>query len=135
MANVTSKGLDELTRELNDFAGIIPEISEEILEKVGEVYVDEWKEGIERYKHVDTGDMRDSVKAKVNESEKSVTISPTGKDRKGVDNAKKAYVNHYGTSSRKGDRFVDDIEEKGTEKAVKTAEEIFFKKLEEKGFL
>lgn len=135
MGSVSTKGINELTEHLNDFEKIIPRLTKRMLTTVGEVYVKEWIEGIERHKHVDTGDMRDSVKAKVNESEKSVTISPTGKDRKGVDNAKKAYVIHYGTSTREGDRFVDDIEEKGLEKAVEAVEEIYFKKLEEKGLL
>jgi hypothetical protein len=90
--------------------------------------VDEWKKGIESEEHkiiakdgkgfqtkrgyIDTGDMLASV-ARADKSPKGTAeIYPQGTDSKGVRNAEKAFILHYGTSSVQGSRFVDDIEDK-----------------------
>ncbi|NLW24754.1 MAG: hypothetical protein GXY91_05875, partial [Clostridia bacterium] len=42
---------------------------------------------------------------------KEVDIYPQGKDRKGVRNAEKAFVLHYGTSKLPASHWVDDADE------------------------
>lgn len=135
MAKVTASGLNELIHNLNSFAEDFSEMEDEILNSASEIIVEEWKDGIERFGHVDTGDMQESVKATRLKDGKIVEISPHGKDRHGVRNAKKAFVIHYGHSNVNGDRFVDDIEDKAEEKAVEAAEEIYYDTLEKKGLI
>ena len=45
-------------------------------------------------------------------------VYPQGVDRKGIRNAEKAFVNHYGASSRKATHFVDDAESEAEAPAV-----------------
>lgn len=135
MGKVTTSGLNKLINNLSNFAEDFSEMEDKILDEAGEIFVEEWKEGIEQFGHVDTGDMQKSVKAKRSKKDASVEIYPHGKDRHGVRNAQKAAILHYGSSSIKGDRFVDDIEEKGEEKAVEAAEEIYYDTLEKKGLI
>lgn len=135
MAKVTESGLNELINNLSSFAEDFSEMEDEILNEAGEIFVDEWKDGIARFGHVDTGDMQKSVKAKRSKKDASVEIYPHGKDRHGVRNAQKAFILHYGSSTIDGDRFVDDIEDKGEEKVVKAAEEIYYDTLKKKGLI
>lgn len=135
MGKVTTSGLNELINNLSNFAEDFSEMEDKILDEAGEIFVEEWKEGIEQFGHVDTGDMQKSVKAKRSKKDASVEIYPQGKDRHGVRNAQKAFILHYGSSTIDGDRFVDDIEEKGEEKAVEAAEEIYYDTLEKKGLI
>lgn len=135
MAKVTSSGLNELVNNLSSFAEDFTEMEDEILTEAGEIFTEEWKDGIKRFGHIDTGDMQDSVKAKRSKKDTSVEIYPQGKDKKGVRNAMKAFILHYGSSTIKGDRFVDDVEEKGEKRAVEAAEVIYQETLEKKGLI
>lgn len=72
-----------------------------MLKAGGQVLVKAQKEEIQRMGLVDTGDMLNSVKAtapKEKDGVMCVEVYPAGKDRKGVDNAKKGFVLNYGTS-------------------------------------
>jgi hypothetical protein len=42
---------------------------------------------------------------------RSIDIYPQGKDRKGVRNAEKAFINHYGTKTKPATHFVDIADE------------------------
>lgn len=108
-------------------------VTEKILGAGAEIAVNEWKTGVQGAGHVDTGAMLNSVKARTegNISE----IYPQGKDKKGVRNAEKAFILHYGNSDKLGDRFVDDIEKEIENKAPEVMQEAFEKYLEERGFL
>lgn len=135
MAKLDTSGLNELINNLSNFAEDFTDMKEDMLSAAGEILVDEWKDGIKRFDHVDTGDMLESVKAKRLKNEDGVEVFPQGKDKKGVRNAQKAFVLHYGWSNYKGDRFVDDIEDKAEEKATEAAEEIYSNELEKKGLI
>lgn len=135
MAKLDTSGLNELVNNLSSFAEDFTDMKEDMLSAAGEILVDEWKDGIKRFDHVDTGDMLESVKAKRLKNEDGVEVFPQGKDKKGVRNAQKAFVLHYGWSNYEGDRFVDDIEDKAEEKATEAAEEIYWDELEKKGLI
>ena len=128
MATITTNGFKNFLKDLEALGDDVDEMSEDMLSAGSDVAIDEWKKGIEAEEHkiiakdgkgfvskrgyVDTGDMRDSV-GRVEKSRKGTAeIYPQGKDRKGVRNAEKAFILHYGTSSFQGSRFVDDIEDK-----------------------
>ena len=74
----------------------------------------------ENHKHIDTGDMVRSVgTAKGTKAKKFHDIYPQGRDEKGVRNAEKAFIAHYGKSGQLGTRFVDEAESNsGAECAV-----------------
>ena len=72
--------------------------------------------------------MKESVRAsavKKSGSARVTTIYPHGKDAKGVRNAEKAYIIHYGTSKRRGDHFVDEAEERAMDAAEQTMQEVW----------
>lgn len=135
MAKLDTSGLNELINDLSSFAEDFTDMKEEMLSAAGEVLVEEWKDGIKRFDHVDTGAMLESVKAKRLKNEDGVEVFPQGKDKKGVRNAQKAFVLHYGRSNYEGTRFVDDIEDKAEEKAADAAEKIYYETLEKKGLI
>ena len=113
MATIRVSGVDDIISDLQSIADDCDELSMEMLNAGAESAVQCWKDGIKANGHVDTGAMLESVgsKTKVQKGVRMVEIYPQGKDSKGVRNAEKAYVLHYGTSKMLGDRFVDKIDE------------------------
>ena len=128
MAHIETTGFSDLLKDLEALGEDVNEMSDDMLAAGSTVAVDAWKKGIENVEHKivspdgkgyqakrgdgDTGDMRDSVARAEKSRKNTAEIYPQGKDRKGVRNAEKAFVLHYGTSSYQGSRFVDGIEEK-----------------------
>lgn len=133
MGSFDTSYLSELINNLDGLEKSIDDIQYDMLEAAGTEFEEAWKNGIRQGGHVDTGDMLNSVKAKVSRKAKTVTIAPTGKDRHGTRNAKKAFILHYGNSTIYGDRFVDDVEEKGTEAAIGVMLDIYNAELKKKG--
>ena len=75
-----------------------------------------WKETAERHGYRETGDMIESIRAdKAPKSDandvRRISVYPRGEDRKGVRNAEKAYVLHYGTSKIHGSHWVDEADQ------------------------
>lgn len=119
MALFRSEGFDELIDDLSahkmDFVRAAPAM----LKAGSDVVVDCWKRATEKHKLVDTGDMINSIAAApVKGNSMACKVYPQGVDRKGIRNAEKAFVNHYGTSSRKATHFVDDAEAEAEAPAV-----------------
>ena len=128
MAHITTTGFGDFLKDLEGLADDVDELSEDMLSAGSEVAVDEWKKGIENEEHkiiakdgkgfqtkrgyIDTGDMLASVSRAEKSPKGTAEIYPQGTDSKGVRNAEKAFILHYGTSSVQGSRFVDDIEDK-----------------------
>lgn len=136
MSEFSATGIDALAADLKKLGNDIENIEEEMLDAGAEVYVDEWKKGIEAAGHVDTGDMRDSVTAAPGKkNKKSREILPRGKDRKGTENNMKAFRTHYGTQSKPGDRFVDKIEDAAEPKATAAMQDILNAHLKKKGLI
>ncbi len=135
MARMNSSGVAELAQDLRQLGKDIPQMEEEMLDAGAQVIVEEWKDGITKAGHVDSGDMRDSVRATRKKKTRSRDIYPKGKDRKGVRNAEKAYVLHYGKSSKPGDRFVDKIEEAAEPRAAARMQSVLTAHLKKKGLI
>ena len=115
--------MDDLTKLANAVGGDLPD---KMLDAGAEAAIEDWKEGIESAGHVDTGAMRDSVGiAPGTEKGLKREIYPQGTDRKGVRNAEKAYIQHYGRKSKKGDRFVDKINKKVKIDSYKAMSHVF----------
>lgn len=121
MALFDSEGFDELVAELKKESERLTSKAPDMLKAGADVLADAWREAIRRHELIDTGDMLDSVSVSdlvVSSSEKKITVSPAGKDRKGIRNGEKAFVNHYGASHRQATHFVDDAEQSASEPLV-----------------
>jgi hypothetical protein len=146
---IKTSGLDLLRADLAKLADAVGgDLPEKMLDAGAEAAVQDWKEGITAHKHVDTGDMLNSVGvAPETRSGKKREIYPLGTDRKGVRNAEKAYVINYGrskgSSKRKkwkgwkgsmgkgansgiqGDRFVGKIQKNAETSTYKAMARVF----------
>ncbi|MEG0766085.1 MAG: hypothetical protein RR482_00070 [Clostridia bacterium] len=129
MARFKSVNVDEMADELKRLGQITSPMAMEMIDAGAKIIKDAWKRIIDERGHVKTGAMRDSVEAdppKNNGSSVSSEIYPRGKDKKGVRNAEKAFLLHYGweagkptrgkeggkghKGAHKGDHFVDTVE-------------------------
>ena len=130
MARMEFSGTEEMMDVLFAESEKLEKRATEMLGKAGEVVVKAWQDAIEDHGHVDTGAMRDSVrasKAKKNGDAYTSSIYPHGRDSHRVGNAEKAFILHYGSSKIKGDHFVDDAEERAEEAAEAAMEEIWMR--------
>ena len=128
MARMEFSGVEEVMNQLFAESERLERKATEMLGEAGQVVVKAWQDAIEDHGHVDTGDMKNSVRASaVKKSGEAYTSSiyPHGRDRKKQSNAEKAFVLHYGTSRIRGDHFVDDAEERASEAAERAMEEIW----------
>lgn len=144
MAKFAVNGIDELAAELMEMGQLDNwELVSDMLEAGAEVVADEWKKGIKSAVKANgrsTGDMERSVApAKGIKTTGGVSVKeiyPQGKDSKGVRNAEKAFILHYGKSkaNQPPTRFVDAVEDAAEDKAVSAMEDVFNNYLEKEGF-
>lgn len=140
MADFSVSGIDELAAELKKLGQLDNDaLVGDMLEAGAEVVVDEWKKGIKSAVKTkrSTGELEASVTTvkgiqKINDAS-AKTIYPAGKDSKGVRNAEKAFILHYGKSGQPATLFVDDVENKAEDKAADAMEKIFNDFLEKEG--
>ena len=136
MALFEAEGFDELVADLKKNADLLDSAAPEMLQAGAAVVADAWRDAIQSHGLIDTGDMLDSVAPSnlVNSStEKKIAVYPQGRDRKGIRNAEKAFINHYGASRRKATHFVDDAETKAEGPAVEAMAAVWYEKLESGG--
>ena len=134
MAKFEINGVDIIIDELGRMDALTGPMAEEMVDAGARVLVDTWKDVIRSRGHVDTGDMLRSVKAKKPAGSSEVVareVYPLGKDAKGVRNAEKAFILHYGWKSRQGDHFVDQVEADANEPAVSAMEAVMDKYIKE----
>ena len=114
MAQMNVTGLDAVIRDMARLGEMTGKAADAMLMAGAAVYQERWKHSAEEHGHVDTGDMVASVgysgTPKTIEDARTLDVYPQGKDRKGVRNAEKAFILHYGSSSIKGSRWVEDAE-------------------------
>ena len=128
MARMEFSGTQEVMDALFRESERLERKATEMLGEAGKVVVKAWQDTIEDHGHVDTGDMRDSVRAsavKKNGEAYMTSIYPHGRDRKRQSNAEKAFVLHYGTSKIRGDHFVDDAEQRAENAAEEAMQQVW----------
>ena len=136
MALFNGEGFDELLADLKQHGDLVSTAAPDMLQAGAAVVADSWRDAIRAHDLIDTGDMIDSVGPSdvVNtSSEKKIAVYPQGRDRKGIRNAEKAFIDHYGASRRKASHFVDDAETKAEGPAVDAMAAVWFDKLESEG--
>lgn len=131
MSNLAFSGLDDLYREIGRAGERAKPTVEKMLQAGGKEVEQAWKRAIEEARLVKNGDMIKSVKADLAIRRNGdgvgsyVEIYPRGKDRRGIRNAEKAFVNHYGNSHIRARGFVDVAEKYAEAMAVPVMEAIW----------
>ena len=116
MAQFSTDGIDSIAAEMAWMGEAAGEVADEMLLAGAEEVKRAWKETAERRGYRETGDMIESIRAdKAPKSDandvRRINVYPRGEDRKGVRNAEKAYVLHYGTSKIHGSHWVDEADQ------------------------
>lgn len=104
MATFKVNGIDDVVKDWEKAAQESPELCRRMLESGAQEAANIMRRHIETAKLLDTKKMRDSVKpTKIKEEMGgySCEVYPQGKDKKGVRNAEKAFVNNYGTTGKR----------------------------------
>lgn len=116
MAQFSTDGIDQIAAEMAWMGEAAGEVADEMLLAGAEEVERAWKETAERHGYRETGDMIESIRAdKAPKSDandvRRISVYPRGEDRKGVRNAEKAFLLHYGTSKIHGSHWVDEADQ------------------------
>ena len=115
MARFKTEGIDELIDTLIRIGEGAGELADEMLMAGAEEVKISWQYAAAYHGHKDTGDMIDAIgyarKPRTISGIRQIDIYPQGKDRKGVRNAEKAFILHYGTSKKPGSHWVDTADD------------------------
>lgn len=137
MANFKTSGdmIEDVAKELAQLGESVDgELGQEMLDDGAQIIEFHWVKSIKKYKHVDTGAMVNSVGvAKGTKAKNFRDIFPQGKDEKGVRNAEKAFIAHYGKSGQIGTHFIDEAEANAKAEAAVAMQDKLDKYIEKKG--
>ena len=129
MATIKTTGIDEMAEKLARIGQLTGDVAEEMLTAGAQEVSEGIKTAIKKYDLVDTGAMLKAVRADKRPKKESsgtmyVDIYPRGKDRKGVRNAEKAFVAHYGKKGQNATHFMNYAEEISAEKTIAVMQSI-----------
>lgn len=131
MARFDTSGIDDLIEEITRLGDAGKEVGDEMLLAGAEEVKRAWEISVGRHGHRDTGDMIKSIgfprKPKDVGGIRSIDIYPQRKDRKGVRNAEKAFILHYGSSSIPASHWVDDADEEAGPRVQDAMEKVYDK--------
>lgn len=137
MASFKTSGdvLDDIAKELSQLGEDVDgELGQEMLDEGAKIIEFHWVKSIKKHKHVEASAMVRSVcVAKGTRDKKFRDIFPQGKDEKGVRNAEKAFIAHYGKSGQLGTHFVDEAEANAGAEVAVAMQEKLDKYIEKKG--
>lgn len=129
MARFDTSGIDDLIDEVIRLGDAGQEVGDKMLMAAAEELKDVWRHSAKKHDLEDTGDMINSIgygkKPKNVKGVRSVDIFPQGKDRKGIRNAEKAFILHYGSSKIKATHWVDDADKASGPKVQEAMEKVF----------
>lgn len=149
MARFHSEGFEKLIDDLESLEIDTGELGKRILTEAAAVVRNCWQNQIRRFKLIDTGAMINSIgfsrKPKKVGDILSIDIYPQGREPdtqskrdghviKGVRNAEKAFILHYGTSETPGTYFVDAADAEAGPEVEKVAFDVYEKWLNEHDF-
>ena len=114
MARFDTSGFDEVIADMIRLREDTGPVADEMLMAGAEEVKQAWKRSAENHGHRDSGDMIESVgyprKPKTLNDIRMIDIYPQGKDHKGIRNAEKAFIKHYGTKAQPGSHWIDDAD-------------------------
>lgn len=116
MAKMKIDGLDETVEQMARMGQLTGTVADQMLLAGAAVMKKSWKDTITRHDFIDSHSMIDHVnfpkKPKTVLDVLTIDVYPQGKDDKGVRNAEKAFILHYGRSGMDASHFVDEAEQK-----------------------
>lgn len=129
MARFETDGLDAMIEEMHRMQQLTGPVAIAVLQAGAEGVKKAWRLAAEEHGLKDTGDMIESI-GFAREPEgagdvKFIDIYPQGTDRKGVRNAQKAFILHYGTSKMDPTYWVDDADAYSADFAIPAMEEVW----------
>ena len=138
MAKFTAEGLDTILMQLEARGRNVNGAVNHALNAAAKIMKEEMQQTMHELNLEDKGDLIKSIKSsgikKDGDNVKSVSIAPSGTDRKGVRNMTKAMIAEYGKSGRAGKKFPARpwktiAEERGFPKAQERMSEIFHEEM------
>lgn len=134
MARFDTTGLNEVLREMERMNMMTGDVAKAMIKAGAEEAKVAWVTVAAGHGYRRSGDMMDSIgypkEPKNLGNALSLDIYPQGKDHKGVRNAEKAFILHYGTSKLKGSRWVDEVGELTELTAVDQMANVFYEFIE-----
>ena len=125
MAKLRVDGLNAVVDEMKRMGALTGPVADDMLKRGARELETGWRSAIDRYRHIDSEEMRKSVgmtRIKTSgETGKSTDVYPLGNDGKRT-NAEKAFVLHYGRSNMTGTHFVDKAIVEGEPKTYEAME-------------
>lgn len=124
MANFSVEGFDGLLKELNSLD--IDRIAPAMLEEAVPILEKNVKNTASLHK--DTGEMQNSIKptkSKRTGDGYSITVRPTGRDKKGIRNMEKACYLEFGTSKQEATPVISPAVRESEEAVAKKMQEVF----------
>lgn len=129
MARFDMSGLDPIIDEMREMGLEVGEVADSMLMAGADEVAEAWRRAAQTHGLIDTGDMFNSIgypnTAKTFGEYRTIDIYPQGRDQKGVRNAEKAFVLHYGTSKLKATYWVDTADSYCTETVVPAMEKVW----------
>ena len=129
MARFDTSGLDDVIKSVTRLGEEGKTVGDEMLLAAAEEVKQAWKQSAEMHRLKDTGDMIASINysrtPKTAGDVRSIDIYPLGKDRKGVRNAEKAFILHYGSSKIPATHWVEDADEAAGPRVKEAMERVF----------
>lgn len=114
MARFDTSGLEDIVNEMTRMGENVGPVAEEMCMAAVEEIRDSWKKTAEEYGFRATGDMINSIGFGATPIRAGAVICndvyPMGKDSKGVRNAEKAFILHYGSSRIPASYWVDEAD-------------------------
>lgn len=111
MARLNVTGLDEVINDMARMQQMTGKVADAMILTGAAVLREKWQESAQEHGHVDTWAMHDSIyfpkEPKTINGMRMLDVYPQGKDEKGVRNAEKAFILHYGSSRIDASYWVD----------------------------
>lgn len=134
MARFDTSGIDSIISQMEAMGAQVGKVAEDMVQAACEEIKQAWREEIEARGMVDTGAMRDSVGYKRQPTKLADVVynevTPQGKDAKGVRNAEKAFILHYGKHNTPATYWADAADKKADSRVEQKLTEIFEKFIE-----
>ncbi len=130
MASFESEGLDELIRSLDSIK--VEEVAPKMLKEAAPILERNIKSRSDLHRR--SGDMADSIKTtspKKTKDGHSISVRPTGKDKKGVRNMEKMVYLEYGTSKQNATPVLTPAIRESEDGVIEKMQEVFSREVGE----
>ncbi|MCH5352952.1 MAG: hypothetical protein J1E06_05765 [Acutalibacter sp.] len=135
MAHFEVSGIDALSDDLAALAALPESVLDDILNAEADVIEAEQRKTAREMGIYDTGITAGSIKkgkSKKSADGKSITVMPTGTNKRGDRNAEVAFFNEYGKKGQPARPFIRTANERAGDRAVEAGEKVYHAYLDSK---